>query len=965
MIGRSSLFAKYAIPLIVLVSGALIVSGLIQIYFSYQESKSALARIQYEKAAAAAIRIEQFARQLEHDLSWIAQTPWVALSDPLNQRRLDSLRLLRQSPAITEVSHIDPTGHEQLRVSRLAMDVIGSNADFSDDPKFADAMARKIYFSPIYFRKESEPYMTIAMTGATEDTGVVVAEANLKFIWDVVSNLKVGKDGNAYVVDERGRLIAHPDISMVLQKTDLSALAQVKEAAKNPDRDVNAPVEAMIGRDIHGTDVLSAHATIKPLNWTVFVDLPIAEAFAPLYASIFRTVLLVLAGVLVSAAASLYLVRRMVSPIQVLRTGAARIGAGALDHRIEVRSGDELQALADEFNGMTERLQASYAGLEREVEERTRDLTEALEQQTATAEILRVISESQTDVQPVFDTIAERARGLSPDSVVGVAILEGELVQMRALSGIGKEGEKKLLSAFPRPVDRSTVTSRAILERKVIAIEDISTVEHYVLKEAAEAINFRSAMAVPILREGRALGAIGIMRKQVGAFDSHEVKVIKTFADQAAIAIDNTRLFKELQSRTQDLAQSVRQLQSLAEVSQAVNSTLDLQEVLSAIVTRAAQLSNADGGVVYEYDETSEQFHARATYGYPPEFVSVALATPLRFDDGATGRAAATRAPVQIPDLRVEGGYSGPLGDETKRAGVLAVLAVPLLREEHILGSLVVSRNRVGEFPKEMVDVLQTFAEQSTLAIQNARLFREIEDKSHELEIASQHKSKFLANMSHELRTPLNAIIGFSEVLKDGLFGALAPKQDEYIRDIHASGHHLLSLINDILDLSKVEADHMELNLSNFNVPAAIGDALTLVRERANKLGVNLNSEIDSKIEVFTGDERKFKQIMLNLLSNAVKFTPAGGDVTVCAKPTADGLQVSVSDTGLGIAPEEQETIFNAFQQGDSGRNSAREGTGLGLTLARSFVELHNGRIWVESKESEGSTFLFTMVSQL
>jgi signal transduction histidine kinase len=781
----------------------------------------------------------------------------------------------------------------------------------------------------------------------------------------VVSNLKVGKDGNAYVIDERGRLIAHPDISLVLQKTDLSALAQVEEAAKNPDRDVNAPVEAMIGRDIHGTDVLSAHATIKPLNWTVFVDLPIAEAFAPLYASIFRTVLLVLAGVLVSAAASLYLVRRMVSPIQVLRTGAARIGAGALDHRIEVRSGDELQALADEFNGMTERLQASYAGLEREVEERTRDLTEALEQQTATAEILRVISESQTDVQPVFDTIAERARGLSPDSVVGVAILEGELVQMRALSGIGKEGEKKLLSAFPRPVDRSTVTSRAILERKVIAIEDISTVEHYVLKEAAEAINFRSAMAVPILREGRALGAIGIMRKQVGAFDSHEVKVIKTFADQAAIAIDNTRLFKELQSRTQDLAQSVRQLQSLAEVSQAVNSTLDLQEVLSAIVTRAAQLSNADGGVVYEYDETSEQFHARATYGYPPEFVSVALATPLRFDDGATGRAAATRAPVQIPDLRVEGGYSGPLGDETKRAGVLAVLAVPLLREEHILGSLVVSRNRVGEFPKEMVDVLQTFAEQSTLAIQNARLFREIEDKSHELEIASQHKSKFLANMSHELRTPLNAIIGFSEVLKDGLFGALAPKQDEYIRDIHASGHHLLSLINDILDLSKVEADHMELNLSNFNVPAAIGDALTLVRERANKLGVNLNSEIDSKIEVFTGDERKFKQIMLNLLSNAVKFTPAGGDVTVCAKPTADGLQVSVSDTSLGIAPEEQETIFNAFQQGDSGRNSAREGTGLGLTLARSFVELHNGRIWVESKESEGSTFLFTMVSQL
>ena len=263
-----------------------------------------------------------------------------------------------------------------------------------------------------------------------------------------------------------------------------------------------------------------------------------------------------------------------------------------------------------------------------------------------------------------------------------------------------------------------------------------------------------------------------------------------------------------------------------------------------------------------------------------------------------------------------------------------------------------------------MVDVLQTFAAQSTLAIQNARLFREIEEKGHELEIASQHKSDFLANMSHELRTPLNAIIGFSEVLKDGLFGTLAPKQDEYIRDIHASGHHLLSLINDILDLSKVEAGRMELSPSSFNVPAAIGDALTLVRERAKKHGVQLASDVDAKIDVFTGDERMFKQIMLNLLSNAVKFTPDGGNVAVRAMPTVDGLQISVSDTGIGIAKEKHQAIFDAFQQVDGGRDSAREGTGLGLSLARRFVEMHNGRIWVESKVSEGSTFIFTLESQ-
>jgi len=233
-----------------------------------------------------------------------------------------------------------------------------------------------------------------------------------------------------------------------------------------------------------------------------------------------------------------------------------------------------------------------------------------------------------------------------------------------------------------------------------------------------------------------------------------------------------------------------------------------------------------------------------------------------------------------------------------------------------------------------------------------------------ELEAVSRHKSEFLANMSHELRTPLNAIIGFSEVLKDGLFGKLEPKQDEYIRDIHASGQHLLSLINDILDLSKVEAGRMELNPSSFSMPAAIGDALTLVRERASTHGVKLSSEIDEKVDVFTGDERMFKQIMLNLLSNAIKFTPDGGNVAVRAEPTADGIEISVSDTGIGIAGEEHEAIFDAFQQGDGGRDSAREGTGLGLSLARRFVEMHKGRIWVESKISEGSTFSFTLVSQ-
>jgi len=959
VIWRGRLFFKYAIPLVVLVMGGLVISGLVEIYFSYQENKSALARIQHEKAGAAAIRIERFVRELEHDLSWIAQTPWGPRGVPIDQRRLDSLRLLRQVPAITEVSHIDTAGHEQLRVSRLAMDVIGSNADLSRDSKFVEAMARKTYFSPVYFRKESEPYITIAMAGAGEDAGVVAAEANLKFIWDVVSNLKVGKGGNAYVVDERGRLIAHPDISLVLQKTDLSALPQVRAAAANPAGEVDTPAVAMIGRDVRGTEVLSAHANITPLSWSVFVELPITEAFASLYASIWRTVILVLVGVVISIGASLFLVRRMVAPVQALRAGAARIGAGALDHRIAVQSGDELQALADEFNRMTERLQESYAGLERKVDERTRDLRESLEQQTATSEILRVISQSQRDVQPVFETIVANARKLCNATFSVVYTFDGELVHLADAQGIdlGIEAFRKF---YPMPLSRASATTRAILTRAVAYIPDINQDPEYRLQTLAEAAGYRSALSVPMLREGSPIGAIGVTGAEPAMFSERQIAMLQTFADQAVIAIENVRLFKELQARTEELAHSVEQLQALAEVSQTVNSTLDLQEVLSAIVTRAVELSSTDGGAIYEYDQASGEFRPRATHGFPQELVEVLLATPLRIGEGATGRAAATRAPVQISDVRAEGAYSGPLQAATIRAGTRAVLAVPLLREGRVLGGLVVSRNSVGDFPPDVVDLLQTFAAQSTLAIQNARLFREIEQKSHELEVASQHKSQFLANMSHELRTPLNAILGYTELIVDGIYGKVPAKIRDVQERVQKSGRHLLGLINDVLDLSKIEAGQLTLSLSDYSFQDAVQSVVSSVESLAKEKGLRLTVEVAPKLPVGRADERRIVQVLLNLVGNAIKFTDAG-EVKIRVSTKDDAFEVSVSDTGPGIPKIQHERIFEEFQQVDGSSTRAKGGTGLGLAIAKKIIALHGGRIWVESIIGEGSTFTFSL----
>jgi signal transduction histidine kinase len=482
--------------------------------------------------------------------------------------------------------------------------------------------------------------------------------------------------------------------------------------------------------------------------------------------------------------------------------------------------------------------------------------------------------------------------------------------------------------------------------------------------EAARRLGFRAILLVPLLREGVAIGVITLRRTEPRLFTEQQVTVLKTFADQAVIAIENVRLFTELQARTQDLTRSVGQLTALGEVGRAVSSTLDLETVLSTIVSRAIQLSGTDGGSVYEYDEATEEFSLRASRGLPDGYIEQVRDTRPRKGDGAVGRVAQTREPVQIVDISDATAYESRVRNILLQMGLRALLAVPLIAEDHLVGALIVMRKRTGSFADEEVALLQTFATQSALAIQNARLFREIEDKSRQLEVASQHKSEFLANMSHELRTPLNAIIGFSEVLSEKMFGELNEKQEEYSKDIHASGQHLLSLINDILDLSKIEAGRMELELSDFDLPTAIDNAVMLVRERAGRRNLTLHRDVDGAVGQVRADERKVRQVVLNLLSNAIKFTPEGGRIEIRATPQDGLVEVSVSDTGVGIAPEDQEAVFEEFRQVGTADKKV-EGTGLGLTLCRKFVELHGGRIWVKSEVGAGSTFTFTIPVRL
>ena len=756
------LFGKYALTIVSLVVFVLMVNGAIEAYIIYSETTSRLAQAQKDAAWTIAGRANAFLLDLDRNASFVTRASSMTMQD----HRKDYLSLLQQCPQVSALTFVDGDGRPRLKVARDQV-LLGNGSNIAAEPTATESAGRSSWFSPAVVQ-DGKPLLVLNMAHAGDAAGVTVVHIDLAKVLAFVGSMPLPADNYAYVIDSKGKVIASSKDSLIAVGSDLGTVASIKSLLKD------GSVPDAMSTDAAGRAVLRTGAPIETTNWAAVVEEPTRDALWPLSEFAFRFAWLLAFGSTLAILAGLVLSRRMINPIKALQGGATHLAANEFDHRIEVRTGDELEELAAQFNRMAGELANSYGRLELQVEERTRDL-----------------------------------------------------------------------------------------------------------------------------------------------------------------------------------ALSVRELKALEEIGRALASSLDLPAVLAAIVSRAVEFTNADAGAIYALEDGSSTFHLAEAQGFPLDLRTAA--STFRGGTGGALEAALTRGkPVLIADLATEQGF--PARERIVATGFRSALVVGLIGSGEAYGALVMYWRQADSFHAGTSGVMQTFAHQSVLAMHNARLFQELVDRGRQLEVANAHRTQFFANMSHELRTPLNAVLGYSELLYDGLYGVLPDRAVGVIDRIQANSKHLLGLINDVLDMTKMEAGALSLSLNDYSVKGLVEGVFASTESLAKTKGLTFEASVPDGLPIGHGDDRRLMQVLLNLVGNAIKFTDQGS-VRIEAS-LADGyFHIAVRDTGPGISPEGQQRIFEEFQQIDDASTRKKGGTGLGLSISRRLVLMHGGRIEVASVAGEGATF--------
>jgi signal transduction histidine kinase len=596
-----------------------------------------------------------------------------------------------------------------------------------------------------------------------------------------------------------------------------------------------------------------------------------------------------------------------------------------------------------------------------------RELQKSLEYQTAMSNVLEIISRSPTEVRPVFETILSSAVRLLRAYSGTVTRIEGDQIELAALTTTDDSGDASLRALFPQSVTSEKPHGRAILQGGPINIADAQDDQKIseAVRASARARGYRGWVIVPLLRHGEALGTISVTRREAGGFSDREINLLQTFADQAVIAIENTRLFEAEQLSKRELQEALEYQTATSDVLNVISrSAFDLQVVLDALVKSATRLCNADHAWLFQRE--CDVFRLAAIHGTIAdtemrlrEFFKAEKVPVNR--TSITGRTAQEARVVHISDVLADPEYTWTQAQ--KIGGYRAALGVPLLLEGHVIGVIFVGKAEPAPFTARQVELVTVFADQAVIAIENTRLFEEVQSRTRELaktvedlEIASQHKSQFVANMSHELRTPLAAILGYAELMQEGFYEPLGQKSLDALTRIRSNGKHLLGLINTVLDIAKIESGQFTLNMGEYAVESVVETVRSATESLAQNKKLALKTDVAKSLPFGLGDEQRLTQVLLNLVGNAIKFTHTG-EVRIAATAANGAFAVSVADTGPGIPPDQLTRVFEQFHQVDSSNTKAKGGTGLGLAISKQIVEMHGGRIWVESTLGKGSVF--------